>query len=136
MTLERFLEAQRETYDQALKEIKAGHKLTHWMWWVFPQYKGLGYSDISQFYAIQNLDEAQAYLVHPILGRRLRDCMIALLDLKTNDAVEVFGEIDAQKLKSCMTLFGYSGSILCTMVLNKFFNGEPDAATIRLLIGE
>lgn len=134
--LNRFIEAQSKTYDQAIKEIKAGHKLTHWMWWVFPQYKGLGYSDISQFYAIQSRDEARAYLVHPILGRRLRDCMIALLDLKTNDAVEVFGEIDAQKLKSCMTLFGYSGSILCTMVLNKFFNGEPDATTIRLLIGE
>ena len=136
MTLERFLEAQQDTYDTALAEIKAGHKLTHWMWWIFPQYKGLGHSDISQFYAIQSRDEAQAYLVHPILGRRLRDCMIALLDLKTNDAVEVFGVVDAQKLKSCMTLFGYSGSILCTMVLNKFFDGEPDATTVRLLIGE
>lgn len=134
--LERFITAHNGSYEYALKEIKAGHKETHWMWWIFPQYKGLGQSDVSKYYAIQSKEEAQAYLVHPILGRRLRDCMIALLDLKTNDAVEVFGEIDAQKLKSCMTLFGYSGSVLCTMVLNKFFNGEPDSTTIRLLIGE
>ena len=134
--LERFIEAQSKSYDQALKEIKAGHKETHWMWWIFPQYKGLGESKLSKHYAIQSRDEAQAYLVHPILGRRLRDCMMVLLCLKTKDAVEVFGEVDAMKLKSCMTLFGYSGSIICTMVLNKFFNGEPDATTVRLLIGE
>lgn len=134
--LKRFLDAQEQTYEIALEEIKAGHKETHWMWWVFPQYKGLGESDVSKHYAIQSKEEARAYLAHPILGRRLRDCMVALLDLKTNDAVEVFGAVDAQKLKSCMTLFGYSGSVLCTMALNKFFNGEPDAITIRLLIGE
>lgn len=134
--LERFVEAQRETYDQALKEIKAGHKETHWMWWIFPQYKGLGYSDLSKFYAIQSTDEATAYLVHPILGRRLRECMNVLLDLKTNDAVDVFGEIDAQKLKSCLTLFGYCGSLLSVVVLNKFFNGEPDETTLRLLVWE
>lgn len=134
--LGRFLEAQEETYENALAEIKAGHKETHWMWWIFPQYKGLGESELSKYYAIQSKAEAMAYLTHPILGRRLRDCMIALLDLKTDDAIEVFGEIDAQKLKSCMTLFGYSGSVLCTMALNKFFNGEPDATTVRLLIGE
>lgn len=134
--LERFIEAQSKTYEQALKEIKAGHKLTHWMWWIFPQYKGLGYSDTSKFYAIQSVVEAQAYLAHPVLGRRLRECMNALLDLKTDDAVEVFGEIDALKLKSCLTLFGYSGSILSVMVLNKFFNGEPDDETLRILVWE
>ena len=134
--LERFIEAQSNTYEDALEEIKAGHKETHWMWWIFPQYKGLGESEISQYYAIQNTDEAREYLVHPILGRRLRECMNALLDLKTNDAVEVFGDVDAQKLKSCLTLFGYSGSILSVMVLNKFFNGEPDDTTVRLLVLE
>ena len=72
----------------------------------------------------------------PVLGRRLRECMNALLDLKTDDAVEVFGEIDAQKLKSCLTLFGYSGSTLSVMVLNKFFNGEPDDETVRILVWE
>ena len=134
--LERFLEAQKETYKDALKEIKAGHKVTHWMWWIFPQYKGLGYSEISKFYAIQSVDEACEYFLHPILGRRLRECMNALLDLKTDDAVEVFGAVDAQKLKSCLTLFGFIGSTLSIMVLNKFFNGEPDNETIRLLIKE
>lgn len=137
MTLERFLEAQQDTYDTALAEIKAGHKETHWMWWIFPQYKGLGYSNISQFYAIQSKEEALAYWVHPVLGARLRECMLALLDLETNDAVEVFGEIDAMKLKSCLTLFYcYSGSYICEWVLEKFFLGEKDFATVRLLIGE
>ena len=134
--LERFIEAQAETYEDALKEIKAGHKVTHWMWWIFPQYKGLGVSEISKYYSIQSKAEAKAYLAHPILGRRLLECMNALLGLRTNNAVEVFGEIDAKKLKSCMTLFCYSGCTLCTMVLNKFFDGDVDAETIRLLIGE
>ena len=134
--LDRFLEAQSDTYEDAIKEIKAGHKETHWMWWIFPQYKGLGNSEISQYYAIQHADEAREYLVHPILGRRLRECMNALLDLKTNDAIEVFGDVDAQKLKSCLTLFGYSGSTLSVLALNKFFNGEPDDTTLRLLVWE
>lgn len=123
MTLKRFLEAQQDTYDTALAEIKAGYKETHWMWWIFPQYKGLGYSSISQFYAIQSKEEAMAYWVHPILGERLRECIKALLDLETNDAEEIFGPIDAMKLKSCMTLFYYiSGDKLCGEALDKFFS--------------
>ena len=134
--LERFLEAQKVTYKVALNEIKDGHKETHWMWWIFPQYKGLGYSEISQYFAIQSKAEAKEYLAHPILGRRLQECMNVLLGLNTNDAVAVFGEIDAVKLKSCMTLFCYCGCTLCTIVLNKFFGGDVDATTIKLLVGE
>ena len=136
-SLERFLEAQEESYNIAIKEIKAGHKRTHWMWWIFPQYKGLGYSDISQLYEIQNRQEARAYWEHPILGKRLRDCAKALLYLNTNDAVEIFGEVDAQKLKSCMTLFYFHGGMdLCGEVLNKFFPREFDWKTISILLKE
>ena len=135
--LERFTKAQEETYNQALNEIKAGHKLTHWMWWVFPQYKGLGYSDISQFYAIQSREEARAYWQHPVLGERLRECIKALLDLKTNDAVEIFGPIDAQKLRSCLTLFYYHGGMeLCGKALDKFFPREFCWKTIGILLKE
>jgi uncharacterized protein (DUF1810 family) len=135
--LERFTAIQETTYNQALAEIKSGHKVTHWMWWVFPQYNGLGYSDISQFYAIQSRKEARAYWKHPILGERLRECIKALLDLKTNDAVEVFGPIDALKLKSCMTLFYYHGGAeLCGKVLDKFFPKEFCWKTIGILLKE
>ena len=133
-TLERFVEAQEGSYAQALKEIKAGHKLTHWMWWIFPQYKGLGRSEISKYYAIQSREEAKAYWEHPVLGERLRECMRALLDLETNNAVEVFGMVDAMKLQSCITLFLYNGGEdLCIKVLDKFFFLENDTETIRLL---
>lgn len=135
--LERFLDEQKETYEIALGEIKAGYKETHWMWWIFPQYKGLGYSNISQFYAIQSREEARAYWQHPILGKRLRDCINALLDLKTNDAVQIFGPTDAQKLKSCLTLFYYHGGTeLCGAALDKFFPREFCWKTISILLRE
>ena len=135
--LERFTEAQSKTYEQALKEIKAGHKLTHWMWWIFPQNKGLGVSELSKHYAIQSREDAKAYWEHPILGARLRECIKALLALKTNDAAEIFGEIDAQKLKSCMTLFYYHDGVeLCGAVLDKFYPREFDWVTVGLLLKE
>lgn len=135
--LERFLVAQEETYEIAVGEIKDGHKETRWMWWIFPQYKGLGQTDISRHYAIQSREEAEAYWKHPVLGERLRECIMALLDLKTDDAVEVFGDIDAQKLKACMTLFYFHGGVnLCGEVLNKFFPRQLDATTISLLLKE
>ena len=137
MELERFLEAQQDTYDTALAEIKAGHKETHWMWWIFPQYKGIGRSEVSKYYEIQSRAEATAYWEHPILGLRLRECMRALLELETNNAVEIFGEVDAQKLKSCMTLFYFhGGQCLCGDVLEKFFPRELDIVTARLLLKE
>ena len=139
-SLERFLEAQSDTYEDALEEIKAGHKLTHWMWWIFPQYKGLGKSEMSQYYAIQSKDEAEAYWEHPILGDRLRKCIYALLELETYDAVEVFGEVDAMKLKSCLTLFYYIGKEkLCGRALDKFFLADETEfcwKTIGILLGE
>ena len=138
--LNRFIEAQSQSYEDALEEIKAGHKLTHWMWWIFPQYKGLGNSEISQYYAIQSKDEAVAYWKHPILGDRLRECIKALLDLETNDAVEVFGEVDAMKLKSCLTLFYHiGGEKLCGRALDKFFLVDETEfcwKTIGILLGE
>lgn len=136
--LNRFIEAQSRSYDQAINEIKAGHKETHWMWWIFPQYKGIGESEVSKYYAIQSREEAKAYWEHPILGVRLVECMEALLELNTNDAVEVFGELDAFKLKSCMTLFYFhGGQSLCCRVLDKFFPRELDYFTAnRLLNGE
>lgn len=135
--LERFLEAQSETYDDALTEIKDGHKVTHWMWWIFPQYKGIGASEISKHYEIKSRAEAKAYWEHPLLGLRLRECIRALLNLKTNDAVEIFGEVDALKLKSCMTLFYFNGGqALCGKVLEKFFPRGMDWVTARLLIKE
>lgn len=138
--LYRFLEAQSWTYEDALKEIKAGHKETHWMWCVFPQYKGLGISETAQYYAIQSEAEAVAYWEHPILGERLRECIKALLDLETNNAVEVFGEIDAMKLKSCLTLFySVGGENLCGRALDKFFLTDETEfcwKTIGILLGE
>ena len=135
--LGRFLEAQSRSYEQALKEIKAGHKLTHWMWWIFPQHKGLGESELSKHYAIQSREEARAYWEHPILGERLRECIRALLALKTDDAVGIFGEVDALKLKSCMTLFYYNDGVeLCGAVLDKFFPREFDWVTVGLLLKE
>ena len=135
--LERFVEAQSRTYEQALKEIKAGHKTTHWMWWIFPQYRGLGESLVAKHYEIQSREEARAYWEHPVLGARLRECMRALLALNTNDAEEVFGELDALKLKSSMTLFYYNGGQnLCGEVLEKFFPKELCWATIKILLNE
>jgi uncharacterized protein (DUF1810 family) len=135
--LERFLEAQSRSYDQALKEIKSGHKLTHWMWWIFPQYKGVGQSEVAKYYEIQDLEEVDTYWKHPVLGGRLRECMLALLDLETNDAVEIFGEVDAMKLKSCLTLFYCrSGSNICGWVLEKFFPRDLDWLTVSLLTKE
>ena len=135
--LERFIEAQMGSYEVALEEIKAGHKLTHWMWWIFPQYKGMGVSETSKYYAIQSRAEAKAYWEHPILGERLRECARALLALDTNDAVEVFGEVDALKLKSCMTLFYLCGGrVLCGEVIEKFFPWQLDWVTATRLLKE
>ena len=135
--LNRFLEAQSRTYEDALEEIKAGHKLTHWMWWIFPQFKGIGESEISKYYAIQSYDEAKAYWKHPLLGERLRECIVALLALGTDDAVEVFGEVDAKKLKSCMTLFYFcGGKAECGKVLDKFYPRQLDPVTIGHLLNE
>ena len=135
--LERFLAVQdREgTYRRALEELRAGHKRSHWMWFVFPQLEGLGRSEMARHYALGSLDEARAYLDHAILGPRLRRCAQALLDGAADDASAVLGEVDAVKLRSSMTLFALAGpgEPLFEAVLDRFYGGERDAATEQLL---
>lgn len=132
--IDRFVDAQHGNYKTALAEIKNGKKKTHWMWFIFPQIKGLGYSDISKYFAIQSKGEAKEYLAHPILGGRLCEMSERLLYLKTNDPVEVFGEIDAKKLQSCMTLFwAISKREVFADVLLKYYGGYLDYETVRIL---
>jgi uncharacterized protein (DUF1810 family) len=133
--LRRFVEAQAHTYDQALCELRAGEKRTHWMWFVFPQIAGLGRSGMAQRFAISGLAEAQAYLAHQTLGRRLVECARALTDLDTADPVHVFGPIDAQKLRSSMTLFAHAApdEPAFRAVLDQYFDGTEDDATVSRL---
>ena len=133
--LERFFPYHTNDYPQALKEIRAGEKESHWIWYIFPQLKGLGTSGYSVKFGIENADEAREYLSHPVLGHDLKEITSALLDLKENNAVKVMGGIDAVKLKSCMTLFAYvsdEGSVF-QKVLGKFFGGEMDGLTLEML---
>lgn len=135
--LSRFEEAQEQHYIQALSELKAGFKRTHWMWFIFPQIKGLGYSEKSKYYAIQSMEEAKEYLSHSVLGRRLRELCHVLLGLEENNPTTVFGQPDDQKLHSCMTLFALADEEdpLFTQVLDKFFDGKRDRITEQLVKG-
>lgn len=133
MNLDRFIEAHEEDYERALKEIKNGRKLTHWMWYIFPQIKGLGMSETAQYYEIKNLEEAHAYLDNELLKSHLIEISNELLKLNTNDPEEVFGDIDSLKLKSSMTLFSYiSDNEIFNKVIDKYFNGSKDLTTIRI----
>lgn len=131
--LSRFVEAQDAggTYDSALSELRAGRKTGHWMWFVFPQVAGLGSSPTAREYAISGLDEARAYLAHPVLGPRLLQAARALLDGPGTSATAVLGQVDAMKLRSCMTLFlrASGGGTTFDAVLARFHGGEPDPAT-------
>ncbi|HZX60014.1 MAG TPA: DUF1810 domain-containing protein [Mucilaginibacter sp.] len=133
--LERFLEAQETSYETALEEIRSGHKRSHWMWYIFPQVHGLGFSPTAQRYAIQGADEAEAYLKHPVLGKRLLEISNALMDIPNDDPTSVFGYPDDLKLKSSMTLFGtvQPENPLFQQVLDKFYHGTKDAKTLQLL---
>jgi uncharacterized protein (DUF1810 family) len=133
--LQRFLDAQAQTYEQALTELRHGEKRTHWMWFVFPQLAGLGRSGMAQRFAISGLAEARAYAAHPTLGRRLVECARALTDLDTADAVAVFGSVDAQKLQSSMTLFALAvpDEPVFRQVLDHYFDGQHDEGTISRL---
>lgn len=132
--LDRFVEAQASTYDGALAEIRRGAKRTHWMWYVFPQFAGLGESAMARRFAIGSIDEARAYLDHQLLGRRYRECVSALQKLPVNDPVPVFGSIDALKLKSSLTLFeSAQAEPLFAGALDRWYRGERDAFTLRLL---
>ena len=133
--LERFVEAQQAEYNIALNEIKNGKKETHWMWYIFPQVLGLGFTSVSMEYGIKDLDEAAAYLNHPVLGWRLVEISNVLLTLETNNAREIFGGSDAVKLRSSMTLFSLAPNAdkVFQFVLDKFFNGKKDEKTLQLL---
>jgi uncharacterized protein (DUF1810 family) len=133
--LSRFVEAQAGTYDQALAELRAGRKTGHWMWFVFPQVAGLGRSPTAQHYAVSGLDEARAYLAHPVLGPRLVESAQALLDLPGDDAVAVLGSIDAVKLRSSMTLFAHADprQPVFRAVLERYFRAAEDEATTSRL---
>ena len=133
--LDRFVEAQDDDYEQALSEIRSGRKRSHWMWYVFPQLDGLGFSSTSKRYAIKSKAEAAAYLSHPVLGPRLRECAEAVLQVQGRSALEIFGSPDDMKLRSCATLFARvspAGSVFHRL-LDNYFQGEPDAKTLRLL---
>ena len=133
--LNRFVEAQREDYSQALTEIRAGRKRSHWMWYIFPQFDGLGVSSTAQHFAIKSVEETKAYLAHPILGARLRECVDALLNLEGRTAEEIFGFPDVLKLKSSATLFAHMSPPGSSFhrVLEKYYRGEMDEKTLRLL---
>jgi uncharacterized protein (DUF1810 family) len=131
--LERFTTAQRDVYDRVLAELKGGRKRTHWMWFVFPQFDGLGFSETSRHYAIKSRAEARAYLDHHVLGPRLRECAQAVLAVEGRSAFEIFGSTDKMKLKSSMTLFGAVADSVFDQVLEKYFQGERDAITLELL---
>jgi uncharacterized protein (DUF1810 family) len=141
--LQRFLDAQEHSYRSALAELRRGRKTSHWMWFVFPQVEGLGRSPMAQRFAISGLGEATAYLDHPVLGARLRECAGALLDVASDeaaagrqaDAVAVLGDVDAVKLRSSMTLFAEAGTDdePFREVLERYFAGEPDQATLERL---
>jgi uncharacterized protein (DUF1810 family) len=133
--LQRFVDAQDGIYEQALAELRAGRKRSHWMWFVFPQVAGLGRSPTAQRYAISGLEEARAYLAHPLLGSRLRECCRTLLELQDPDPEEVLGGIDALKLRSSMTLFVRADprEPLFADVLERWYGGRPDEATERIL---
>lgn len=132
--LNRFSDAQNSIYETALGEIRRGAKRNHWMWFIFPQLAGLGSSEMAQRYGIVSLDEARAYLAHPILGERLRECTTALQDLTTAKADAIFGEVDAMKLRSSLTLFVHAGGgPLFDAALARWFGGRKDEETVRLL---
>jgi len=133
--LERFTAAQSTTFEHAVAELRRGQKTSHWMWFVFPQIAGLGQSATSRRYAITSLAEAKAYLAHPVLGPRLRECASILVGLSGQAADQMFGGIDTQKLRSSMILFTHAdpGERVFRQVLEQYFDGSPDSATEKLL---
>jgi uncharacterized protein (DUF1810 family) len=133
--LRRFTNAQDRIYDSVLAELKSGQKRSHWMWYIFPQIHGLGHSSTSKYYALKSIEEARQYYTHPVLGRRLLECAQAVLGIQGRSISEIFGYPDDLKLKSSMTLFAsvadpYS---VFVSVLDRYFNGERDVSTLRLL---
>jgi uncharacterized protein (DUF1810 family) len=132
--LDRFVRAQAPDYARAVSELRDGKKRSHWMWYIFPQLEGLGHSPMSQRYSIKSIGEARAYLDHPVLGPRLRECAAVVRDIIGRSALEIFGSPDDMKLRSCATLFAaVSKDSVFDQVLQKFFNGQHDEETLRRL---
>jgi uncharacterized protein (DUF1810 family) len=133
--LDRFVSAQASTYAGVIAELQAGRKTGHWIWFAFPQIAGLGRSEMSRFYALESLDEARAYLAHPLLGPRLLECCRLLLAIRGSSAEDILGSIDAIKVRSCVTLFQRSdpGEPVFGEVLDRFYGGLPDEATLDML---
>ncbi len=132
--LDRFVDAQRDTYAGALAELKRGRKTSHWMWFVFPQIAGLGHSSTARYYALGSLDEARAYLAHPTVGPRLHECLAALAALPSTTAEAVLGGVDAIKLRSSLTLFiAAGGGDDFAAALARWYGGRPDDVTLGLL---
>ncbi|HEU4672814.1 MAG TPA: DUF1810 domain-containing protein [Candidatus Limnocylindrales bacterium] len=133
--LDRFVRAQAAVYPEVVAELRAGRKTGHWIWFIFPQLDGLGRSERSRFFAIDSLDEARAYLAHPILGPRLVECARLVTDVVDRSAPEILGPIDAVKLRSSMTLFARAAphEPVFGAVLDRFYDGRPDPATEALL---
>jgi uncharacterized protein (DUF1810 family) len=140
--LNRFVQAQAGDpkqvlggYEQAILEIRSGRKKSHWMWYIFPTYNGLWTSAMSKQYSIKSLAEAKAYLAHPVLGPRLRECTEAVLGVEGRSAVEIFGSIDVKKLRSCATLFAYVSphGLVFQRLIDKYYPGERAGKTLRLL---
>jgi len=134
LTLRRFIDAQDGVYEQALAELKAGAKRSHWMWFIFPQVAGLGHSAMAQRYAIADIEEARAYLAHPLLGGRLRECTQVVLEVSGKSAHEIFGSPDDLKFRSSLTLFDQaSPNDLFRAAIDKYFDGKDDQLTISKL---
>jgi uncharacterized protein (DUF1810 family) len=133
--LDRFVTAQNPVFDRVLEELAAGRKRTHWMWFVFPQLAGLGRSDMARFYAIADLDEAQRYLAHPVLGPRLVRCTELVVAVEGRTAHEIFGSPDDLKFRSSMTLFMQpkDAPAIFAAALDKYFAAEPDQVTLALI---
>ena len=131
--LDRFVRAQAPVIDDVRRELGAGRKRTHWMWFVFPQLAGLGRSPTAQFYGISGLDEARAYLAHPVLGPRLVECTALVNQVQGRTAAEIFGSPDDVKFRSCMTLFAAVQKSPFEDALKKYFGGAPDSLTVGLL---
>lgn len=135
-TLKRFIEAQENKYDRALAEVRSGRKQTHWIWFIFPQFTGLGDSPSAEYYAIKSVNEAKEYLNHEILGARLREISNEILKLENTDDARIFGYPDNMKVHQCMTLFSYideSDDKIFKRVIDKYFEGSLDVKTIELI---
>jgi uncharacterized protein (DUF1810 family) len=136
--LQRFVDAQQQVFDRASRELRQGRKQSHWMWFIFPQIKGLGSSEMSRTFAISSREEAEAYLVHSILGPRLRECSQLVADLQGRTVDDIFGYPDNMKFRSSMTLFSLVAQVaahdgIFQRCLEKYFDGEPDPATLAAL---